>query len=194
VSLSVAASDDVGGQPLAGVAVGVDPDRIPDGGWNFGVGNGTTDAQGRFQRTVPANIGTIFVSTKKAGYAHPCLVTVSVQGDTSVDIQLTQLSNLALFNAHPQTPPGTRSVSGVVFEQTAGGAVPIAGAWVGFEYLDSNLEADTFTEAAGGYVLCGLPVGTSRNLGTIKDGYHVTDIPIGPGQDSLTVNVELKRY
>ena len=59
---------------------------------------------------------------------------MTLNADANQDVTLTSLQNLAAGNSlRPPHVPGTRTISGVVFEVTAAGRQPIEGASVGFK-------------------------------------------------------------
>ena len=61
--------------------------------------------------------------------------------------------------------PNSRIVAGTVFEITADGRQPLRNIWVAWEGSGSgDAFAETRTDAAGRYRLCGLPKGASRRV------------------------------
>ena len=73
--------------------------------------------------------------------------------------------------APPPRGPGTRTVSGVVFEVTETGRQPVAGASVGWEGDMDLVVAHTLTDTSGRYLLCGLPETRLDSLFALKTGY-----------------------
>jgi hypothetical protein len=109
---------------------------------------------------IPAGFGSFIVTTwyAEGKYVQQCATTVTLNADANQDVTLTSLQNLASGNSlRPPPVPGTRTISGVVFEVTAAGRQPIEGATVGFEGNNDITSAWTFTDASGRYLLCGLP-------------------------------------
>ena len=130
-------------------------------------------------------------------YAQQCLTTVTLNADANQDVTLTSLQNLAAGNSlRPPHVPGTRTISGVVFEITAAGRQPIEGAWVGFTVDPSGdiTGAETFSDASGRYLLCGLPETRLTSLFAVKNGYSRDDLwkSVDAGSDT-TLDIELKR-
>ena len=56
-----------------------------------------------------------------------------MQTDANLDLGVTAIANLSA--ARPLSAPGSRTVSGVVFEATPAGRQPVEGASVGWEAL-----------------------------------------------------------
>ena len=111
-----------------------------------------SDSGGRYTVAgIPAGFGSFIVSTSYADgkYAQQCATTVTLNADANQDVTLTSLQNLAAGNSlRPPHVPGTRIISGVVFEVTAAGRQPIEGATVGFEGNDDITSAGTLTDGA----------------------------------------------
>jgi hypothetical protein len=130
-------------------------------------------------------------------YAQQCLTTVTLHTDANHDVTLTSLQNLAAANSmRPPHVPGTRTISGIVFEITPAGRQPIAGAWVGFTVdLSGDIAgAESFSDATGRYLLCGLPETRLTSLFAVKDGYSRDNLwkSVDAGSDT-TLDIELKR-
>jgi hypothetical protein len=79
----------------------------------------------------------------------------------------------------------------VVYEVTEAGRRPIEGASVGWEASLDLVVADTWSDAAGRYVLCGLPAGPVVGLFADKEGFTV-DYASAEAGDS-TVDIEMRR-
>jgi hypothetical protein len=129
----------------------------------------TTDAGGFYAITGLSQPTTAVVATKP-GYATRRLI-VSVSSDTRVDLEVTTLEG--------------QTLSGIVFEQVAGGRVPIAGVEV---YCDScgSPFGHTFaeTDAAGAYRF-GWAHDGATPLQVRKEGYRLPGT--GTGQVVATV-------
>jgi hypothetical protein len=92
--------------------------------------------------------------------------------------------------------PGTRTISGIVFEITDAGRQPIEAAWVGFTVDPSGdiTGAETSSDASGRYLLCGLPETRLTSLFAVKNEYSRDDLwkSVDAGSDT-TLDIELKR-
>lgn len=204
VTLSGTVTERFSGQPIQGVAVGLWPQTFPNRPhhrWPPGAGYRETpsDSGGRYTITgIPADFGS-FTATANGGmkYAQQCVTTVTLHSDANQDITLTSLQNLAAGNSlRPPHVAGTRTISGIVFEITAGGRQPIEGASVGFT-VDPSGDVDgawTLSDASGRYLLCGLPEGRLTSLYALKNGYSRNDLwkSVDAGSDT-TLDIELKR-
>lgn len=199
VTLSGTVTERISGQPLQGVEVGVWPSstsRIPQ--WPLGPGLWKTpsDSAGRYSVTgIPGGFGSFFVLASYAHgeYAQQCATTVTLDSDANQDVTLTSSQNFAAGNSlRPPHVPGTRTVSGIVFEITEAGRQPIEGAWVGFTVDPEGdvAAAETFSDATGRYLLCGLPE-TRLSLFAGWNGYSYMR-SVDAGSDT-TLDVELKR-
>jgi hypothetical protein len=189
-------------QPIQGVGVGLFPhptNRIsswPPGGLQ----RTPSDSGGRYTTSgIPAGFGSFFVLASYAHgmYAQQCLMTVRLDSDANQDVTLTSLENLAVGNSlRPPPVPGTRTISGIVFEITEAGRQPIEGTWVGFtvDLSGDVVGAETFTDATGRYLLCGLPETRLTSLFAVKNGYSRDDLwrSVEAGSDT-TLDIELKR-
>jgi len=208
VTLSGTVVERFSGQPIQGVQVGLWPlthptNRIPahwPPGREYLESQKTpSDSGGRYTITgIPADFGSFVVTTWYAGgkYVQQCATTVTLNTDATQDVTLTSLQNLAAGNSlRPPRVPGTRTVSGVVFEVTAAGRQPVEGATVGTEGEDSGTpNAWTITDASGRYLLCGLPEGRLTSLFAVKDGYSKDGLyrTVEGGTDTM-LDIELKR-
>lgn len=184
VTLSGTIVERFSGQPIGGVAVGLLPfptNRIPSWPPGSGLQRTPSDSAGRYTTTgIPAGFGSFFVLASYAHrtYAQQCLTTVTLDSDANRDVTLTSLQNLAAGNSlRPPHVPGTRTISGIVFEVTAAGRQPIEGAYVGFMLVAPDIVgAETFSDATGGYLLCGLPETRLISLFAMKNGYSRDDL------------------
>jgi hypothetical protein len=108
---------------------------------------------------------------------------VTLLGDTRVDLQLVSKANLSASTG--QTPaPGFRSVSGVIFENTAAGNQPVAGAVVDFEPFMDFSAAITFSDAAGRYLLCDVPEGQTVDIVASLGIRRVAWVSVPSGQST----------
>jgi hypothetical protein len=122
--------------------------------------------------------GAVQVQSTRNGFETDSRV-VMLEGDTRFDIQLIRIP-----------PPPTFTVSGVVFEMTAAGQVPVQGVWMWCDDCDqSDIELPLLTDANGFYTFSGLTNGVHPLL-LSKSGYSVV-APTpghGPGETAVTVN------
>jgi len=131
-----------------------------------------TDAAGRYRidiRRPEEASATVWAIARRDGYVQQCVATTTMHTDTSLDLRLTAMANLSA--ARPPSGPGSRTVSGVVFEATPTGRQPVEGAGVGWETLLDFVVTETVSDAAGRYLLCGLPLGQIVGLFASKRGY-----------------------
>ena len=90
---------------------------------------------------------------------HQCVTSVTIEGDATLDMTISSTADLVALNASTgPTSPGSRVVSGTVFEVTSNGRQPVGNVWVGWEasVMDGTV-AETRTDPAGHYRVCGLP-------------------------------------
>lgn len=126
-------------------------------------GRVVADAEGRYLLSdLPDSVIWLqaWVGTR-AEYVQQCAgPMVRVNGAMTADIQLVSRANLFALGSLPPTPAsGTRFVSGMVHKNGVSGKEPVVGAFVAFEPFQfvETIAADTVTDSAGRYLLCGLP-------------------------------------
>jgi hypothetical protein len=144
-----------------------------------------TDSSGGFRLTgLPA--GTMWVDTFKNGYVQQCAAPeLTVPGDATVNLQLVAKATLTASTNQPPTP-GLRSVSGVIVETTPVGKQPVAGVFVDFEPVPDSPAAVTISDAAGRFLLCGLPQDRAVDLG-VGLRNRVTYVSVPPGQTDIEI-------
>jgi hypothetical protein len=143
-----------------------------------------TDADGRYQLAgLPAQV-KVWLQTWKDGHVQQCAAPqVTLLGDTRVDVQLVSKANLSASSG--QTPAaGFRSVSGVIFEITAAGKQPVAGAFVDYEPFMDFPAAITFSDDAGRYLLCGVPEGRTVDILASLGIHRVAWVSVPSGQST----------
>ena len=124
----------------------------------------------------------MWLQTWKDGYVHQCAAPqITVRADTIVDVQLVSKANLSASTV-PATVAGLRSVSGVIVEINEGRKQPVAGAFVDFEPLEDFPAAITYSDAAGRFLLCGLPQDERVFLGASSGVNRVAYLWVPPGQ------------
>jgi hypothetical protein len=185
------------GHPVENAQVGVAGLQSCSNGCSFrqfNAGAGMTDAAGRYRINITRpeeTTATLWAIASKKGYVQQCVATTTTQADASLDLRLTSTANLSA--ARPVSNPGERTVSGVVFEVTPTGRQPVEGASVGWEGLLDAVFAETRSDAAGRYSLCGLSLGRIDGLFALKQGYsNVTYASVDAGADTV-VDIEITR-
>jgi hypothetical protein len=154
-------------------------------------GAATTDASGRYTLARIPEGATAWAIARREGYVQQCAANVvAMHADANLDLKLTSTANLS--TAHPISDPGLRTVSGAVVEATPTGKQLVQGAWVGWEALLDTVVAETTSDAAGRYLLCGLPRERISGLFAYKQGYAVDYVSVQPGGDAI-VEIEVTR-
>lgn len=146
------------------------------------------DANGAFRLTnVPQ--GTTWLVAFKYGYAQPCAVPATVQGDATVNVQLIAQANLTAASTL-SSPAGSRTVSGVVVQMTDTGKQPVAGASVLFEpapLVNDWVVANTYSDANGRFFLCGLPQDAAWI--SVAKGDRSGYVTAQPGQNDIEITL-----
>jgi hypothetical protein len=111
-----------------------------------------------------------------------------------LDLTISSTTDLVALNVSSgPTPPNSRVVSGTVFEITPDGRrQPVGNVWVGWEASGSgDLMAETRTDAAGHYRVCGLP--RERISLSAAPAYgNVFYASLEPGPDAV-LDIEIAR-
>jgi hypothetical protein len=125
------------------------------------------------------------------GYVQPCAVTADVRGDLAVRVEMVPVSSLDAFNPPRPQLSTEPSLTGTIFETTATGPQPVAGAslWVE-ESMDVGM-ATTVSDRGGGFFLCN--IGTAAWLHASKDGYEARWLGPIDASESQVLEIELKR-
>ncbi len=162
---------------------------------------------GRRRRTAPdgtpsrvSRLGPVWVSTAqtwgdafRAPYVHQCVTSVTIEGDATLDMTISSTADLVALNASTgPTSPDSRVVSGTVFEITSNGRQPVGNAWVGWEasVMDGTV-AETITDPAGHYRVCGLPRERITLFAAPASG-NVVSASVDAGSDAI-VDIEIAR-
>jgi len=167
-----------GVQPIEGAQI---DNGYGSGSWVF------SDANGAFQLPTNKSIDPhAWVRASKAGYLQPCAAPIATIGPVAVQL----VSYTALTGAPLPSPPGFRTISGVVMMATSAGTQPAAGAWVDFEPgpADDWPAAVTHTDANGKFSLCTLPE-TTVIIGTVV-GNIIASTTVPPGETNIEITVE----
>jgi hypothetical protein len=201
-TLSGVITERFSGRPVQGAKVWVWPFTFAQvRGWPpSGMRMTPSDGAGRYTISGLPSLGPVWVSTTQtwgdffsAPYVHQCVTTVTVEGDATLDVTISSTTDLVALNASTgPTPPNSRTVSGTVFEITSNGRQPVRNVWVGWEasVMDGSV-AETRTDAAGHYRVCGLPREQITLLAAPAYG-NVFYAPVDPGSDAV-VDIEIAR-
>jgi len=146
-----------------------------------------SDGAGRYRMTDLPGGAHLWFQVYKDGYVQQCAApSLTIDGDLTMDLALVAKSNLTA-SASQAAPPGLRWVSGTIVEITPTGKEPVAGAFVDFEPLEDLNVANTHSDAAGRFALCGLPQNDSVTLGAGLGG-RVAYVKVAPGE---TTGIEI---
>jgi len=111
----------------------------------------------------------------------------------SLDLRLTSIAHLS--TAQRLSGAGYRTVSGMVFESTAAGRRPVAGAAVS-AYSEALYYADavafTRSDAAGRYWLCGLSQDRIPYLVAERQGFTFSNVTVESGTDTI-LDIQIRR-
>jgi hypothetical protein len=148
-----------------------------------------TDASGGYRLTSLPGGAQVWVQFNGNGYVQQCAVWAIISGDLTRDVALVSRANVT---ASPMpSAAGLRSISGTVVEMTATGSQPVAGASVTAEAGVSlafapteNPAAQTYSDAAGRFTLCGLPANATVTLEAGGVGRASVEVNVAPGQTS----------
>ena len=201
-TLSGVITDRFSGRPVQGAKVWVWPFTFAQvRGWPpSGMRMTPSDGAGRYTISGLPSLGPVWVSTAQtwgdafsAPYMHQCVTTVTVEGDATLDVTISSTTDLVALNASTgPTPPNSRTVSGTVFEITSNGRQPVRNVWVGWEasVMDGSV-AETRTDPAGHYRVCGLPRERIILYATAAC-CNVFSASVEPGSDAI-VDIEITR-
>ena len=177
--------------------------QLPNGNgysytWASGGTPPVTGANGQFSASIPAGSRLLVEGIRTAGFLNPCVASVQVNGSSSFDVEVVAESTLDAFNPPaPLSAAGTVTMSGSIFEMTAAGRQPIAGALVWFEESMGIVFAKTRSDRNGHYLICnlleGLPVIGGIDVVVQKPGFADATIAPVDTSKSTVVDIELKR-
>ena len=189
--------------PVANVAifVWVDTGR---GGYSWSEARSySTDSAGHFEVSgLPdASDARVFISAYRQGFFQPCAVTLQMTSDVTRNIELVSAQTLSSLQAPAPQTAHDPTLTGTVYEMTAAGRQPVAGANVIVDGLVGMglVIATTQTDLSGHYFLCDWPSGPTVIFEAYKQGYIGTtgyiasDFgPVDPPQ-STTHDFELQK-
>ena len=202
-TLSGVITERFSGRPVQGATVWVEPFSLTPQVRRWppaGMRTTPSDDAGRYIISGLPSLGPVWVSTAQtwgnafsAPYVYQCATTVTVEDDATLDVTVSSTTDLVALNASTTpTPPNSRIVSGTVFEIAANGRQPVSNVWVGWEATGSgDLMAETRTDAAGQYRLCGLPQ-ERISLSAAPAYGNVFYASVDPGSDAI-VDIEIAR-
>jgi hypothetical protein len=191
ITLSGVVTERSSGRPVEGAEVQVHPGQGHQGSWYWQAG--VSNAAGRYTINSRFPLLGARVVASHDHYVQQCVVTVTQQGDATVDLTVSSVVDReALSVPIAATPPDSRTVSGTVFEMTATGRQPVENAWVGLDDTSNGFVAETRSDAAGRYLLCGMPEVRLTGLHAGKAGYNVGVFSVDPGSHAV-VDVEITR-
>lgn len=189
-TLSGVVRDRASGQPVAGVLVHTYQQTSQVYSQQT-----SSDAEGRYSVSTLIEGVTAWVFARGGRRRQQCAVSVTPQGTATLDLTVADIADpVRLGESEQMRVPGTRALSGVVFEQTPLGREPLTLAWVGWEPFGANkgIVAEAITDTRGRYLLCGLPDTTLPGLFATAPGYDVTFIAAG-ASDDVDLDIEVKR-
>jgi hypothetical protein len=160
-----------------------------NGGYSYTWAYGAllTDSAGHYQLKALAAGVRVWLQVSKADYFQQCAAPqITLQNDTTVDAQLVSTANLNASLDQP-TRAGSRSVSGVVVEETPSGKRAVSGAFVDFEPLEDFPAATTLADGAGRFMLCGLPSDAANLLLSAALAQRVAYVKVPLGQNDIEI-------
>lgn len=162
-------------------------------GYSYWWANGpqSSDASGRYELSNLPDGSRVTLQIWKDGYVQQCAAPGFTASATSrIDLRLVPKALVSADRSSVPAPaPGFRHVTGVVYENTAEGRRPVAGAFVDFEPVDDFPAAITYTDAQGRFLLCGLPDGLAVGLGASLNTERVAYVTALPGQTSIDIEL-----
>jgi hypothetical protein len=190
-TLSGVLSDATSGQPIVGADISAWIQQGASGfSYTFLHGARHSEAGGRFQLAgLPAG-SSVRVVVSTSGYVQQCAApVVTVSADVQLDVQLVAVANVSSSRSPIAAPAsGARSISGTIFFTTPAGPQPAVNAFVDFEPIDDLPAAATVTDAAGRYLLCGVPDGERAVIGATLNGRYAY-VTVPPGQTTADVTL-----
>jgi hypothetical protein len=178
-----------GNRPIAGANISAWVDQGSSGySYMWAHDAIVSDAAGRYALAgLPAGV-RVWLQAWKDGFVQQCAAPqLIVRADAILDLQLVSKANLSASTALAPVA-GLRSVSGLIVELKEGSKQPVPGAFVDFEPLEDFPAAITVSDAAGRFLLCGLPQDEPVLLGASSGPNHVAYARVTPGQ---TTGVEI---
>ena len=164
-------------------------------GYSYMWANGArlSDAEGRYELNNLPEGAELQLQVYKDGYVQQCAAPpLVIGGQMRLDVQLVARASVsASADTVPPSAPGFRLISGVVYEVTNDGRRPAPDAFVDYEPIDDFPAAITRTDAAGRFLLCGIPQTPTVTVGASIGFNRVAYQRVPPGRDT-NVEVEIK--
>jgi len=126
--------------------------------------------------------GLRIVRAVASGYRQPCRAATTLKdGENILDVHLVPESVLSTSGIPSSLPVVEPFVSGLVFERTTQGDLPVKGALVngefGWDFRDEVIVgATTLTDASGRYLLCG--VESATGVSVVANGYAFATVTV----------------
>ncbi len=144
-----------GRRPLPDVPLDVSP-----AGLSFSP-NVTTDADGRYRAVVPVG-RTIKANATDPRFSQPCRASIAATEDSVLDVHLVPNAILSASRLPPTLPVVQPTLTGLLFERTAGEVRPVTGAEVVLDYNDNGWVSDPggrfVSDGAGRYFFCNVQI------------------------------------
>jgi hypothetical protein len=144
----------------------------------------TTDQDGRYSARVPRS--RVFVTSLSSDRQQPCVATVVVDKDATLDVQVVPTGSAA----DPPTAPSPL-ITGMVYETTQTGRMPVRRALVALDESIDNYVAWTYTDDEGRFFLCRVSVPLLMSVAA--NGYQTSFSQQVAGTSDLNFEIELTR-
>jgi hypothetical protein len=147
-----------------------------------------TDQAGRYTLSVPDS--RVFASSGKPGALQMCLATTEVRSDTTLDVELISERDTLSGRIPDYWRLAHPLVTGVVYESTATGRLPLSNVAIFVDVLVDVYQAFTKTDESGRFFLCRVnaPIRMDFDLA----GYQGTSRSAG-GDVDANLEIELTR-
>jgi hypothetical protein len=129
----------------------------------------------------------------KQGYVQQCASPqLLIDKNHHLDAQLVAMRNVsASTDSVPPSAPGFRTISGTLYELTAGGRRPAPDAFVDYEPTADSPAAITYTDAGGRFLLCGVPRDRAATIGAALSSGRYTYHSVPSGPDAM-IEIEIR--
>jgi hypothetical protein len=177
-----------GVRPLAGVPLDVSVEYQQ---WPPKV---ISDNQGRY--SVVLGKGQFKVAAQKEGFVQPCRANIDLKQSRVLDIFLVSIDLLAIRGMPLSLPIIEPTLIGLVFERTANGVQPVAGARVLIDFSGGfglAVSANTVSGPDGRFLLCnvtdvGFAIGISARKSPLHSDFIGLFVPF-----PKTIDIEVRR-
>jgi hypothetical protein len=162
-------------------------------GYSYWWANGprAADASGRYELGNLPDGSNVMLQIWKDGYVQQCAAPAfTAAGPLMLDLHLVPRTLVSADRSSVPAPAqGFRHVSGVVYENAVDGRRPVPGAFVDFEPVMDFPAAITYTDTQGRFLLCGLPDGTTAELGASLTTARVAYVNVPPHQTTMDIEI-----